>query len=282
MKITPLAFDSFSVRSMATLVEIGSKKVLLDPGIAVGPRRFGVEPSREEIIALDRDRRAIIKALGDVDIITISHYHFDHHPYYDDLEFNEAAYTGKVVLAKDFRNNITAGQKRRHAVFQRVAEPLAREISYVDGRDLNFEGVRFSFSKAVPHGSHDKGHVLMTTVSRKEKLMHCSDIHGCVDDETADIIIANNPDYIIMGGPPTYLLGTRFSKDDLEKAVANINNILDKSKVKKLVLDHHLLRDLRYKKYVWKLFDDSRVMTAAEFVGREDMQLEARRKEFLE
>ena len=43
-RIVPLAFDSFGVRSMATFVETDDLKVLIDPGVALAPVRYGLEP----------------------------------------------------------------------------------------------------------------------------------------------------------------------------------------------------------------------------------------------
>jgi len=45
VKIIPLAFESFGVRSMATYVET-DQKILIDPGTSLGPKRFGFPPGR--------------------------------------------------------------------------------------------------------------------------------------------------------------------------------------------------------------------------------------------
>ena len=55
-RIAPLAFDSFGVRSMATFVETDDLKVLIDPGVALAPVRYGLEPHPLEWQRLDEAR----------------------------------------------------------------------------------------------------------------------------------------------------------------------------------------------------------------------------------
>ncbi|HKZ89841.1 MAG TPA: hypothetical protein VJ300_06255, partial [Thermoplasmata archaeon] len=79
MKITPLAADSFGARSMATLAETPDVVVLLDPSVRLGPRRYGLplHPTEEE-----RQKalwRSIRDAAKRADVLTVSHYHYDHH-----------------------------------------------------------------------------------------------------------------------------------------------------------------------------------------------------------
>src|SRR3989454_12853690 len=52
MKITPLAADSFGARSMATLVETPDLKILIDPGVRLGPYRYDLPPHE-----IEEDRR---------------------------------------------------------------------------------------------------------------------------------------------------------------------------------------------------------------------------------
>jgi predicted metallo-beta-lactamase superfamily hydrolase len=80
------------------------------------------------------------------------------------------------------------------------------------------------------------------------------------------------------------MLGFRYSKRNLEKSVRNLGKIVRETKVKKLVLEHHLLRDLQWKKRIKNVYmvakkEKVQVMTFAEFLGRENEILEARRKE---
>ena len=54
MRVIPLAADSLGVRSMATYVEAGALRLLIDPGAALAPLRFGLGPTPDEEEALTR------------------------------------------------------------------------------------------------------------------------------------------------------------------------------------------------------------------------------------
>ncbi len=284
----PLAFDSFSVRSMATLVKADNLKIIIDPGIALGPLRYGLEPSEQEEEAFDYGRKKIINELKDSDVVVISHYHFDHHPFYEDKEFNTAAYKDKIILTKDDRENINLSQKKRASVFKKIALPLAKRIELADNRVFNFGNIQIKISKPVFHGKEKSrlGFVLMTKIVKGDNsLMHCSDVQGPIVKETADIIINEQPKNLIIGGPPTYLLGYKFSWKNLKDAEQNVFRIIENTNVKTMIIDHHLLRDLHYRKR-FPVYERARelgcnIKTAAEYLGRKNLQLEARRKELL-
>ncbi|NIM45398.1 MAG: hypothetical protein GTO54_07205, partial [Nitrososphaeria archaeon] len=85
IKVLPLASESFGVRSMCTYVETPDIKILLDAGVSLGPNRYGFPPHPREYKALKERRNLILKIAEKADIVTISHYHFDHHtPSYTD------------------------------------------------------------------------------------------------------------------------------------------------------------------------------------------------------
>ena len=63
---------------MCTLVKTKDVTVLLDAGVALGPR-FRLMPHPFEYRARDEARKRIEKAAVDAKVVTISHYHNDHH-----------------------------------------------------------------------------------------------------------------------------------------------------------------------------------------------------------
>jgi len=70
----------------------------------------------------------------------------------------------------------------------------------------------------------------------------------------------------------------------LQNSIKNIVEIMNKTQVKKLVLDHHLLRDLDWKTRLKDIFPAAEekgveIISAAEFRGLKNDLLEARRKE---
>ncbi|HDJ38475.1 MAG TPA: MBL fold metallo-hydrolase, partial [Methanosarcinales archaeon] len=79
MEITPLAFDSFGARSMATVIETDDLSILIDPGVALGPSRHRLPPHPLEI----KRERELWQDINDhaarADVLVVSHYHYDHH-----------------------------------------------------------------------------------------------------------------------------------------------------------------------------------------------------------
>ncbi len=89
IKVTPLAAESFGVRSMCTLVETPDVTVLLDAGVSLCPYRFHLPPHPIEFQTIARLRQKIAEAADKASVVTISHYHFDHHtPSYEDWVVN--------------------------------------------------------------------------------------------------------------------------------------------------------------------------------------------------
>jgi len=125
IRVVPLAAESLGVRSMCTFVETPDVKVLVDAGVSLGPFRLGFPPHPREYKALKAARKRIADAARKAEVVTISHYHFDHHtPSYTDWflhwSSDEAArqiYEGKVVLAKSYRDNVNFSQRHRGWVF---------------------------------------------------------------------------------------------------------------------------------------------------------------------
>ena len=78
------------------------------------------------------------------DVITVSHYHFDHHTpsfvdWFTSWSSPEAAkkiYAGKVVLAKSFRSMVNTSQRRRGWMFKKNCDNYAKGLEAVDGKKL--------------------------------------------------------------------------------------------------------------------------------------------------
>lgn len=283
MKVIPLAFDSLGVRSTATWVET-DKKILIDPGAALGPLRYGLPPSKIEYSKLEELARVIISYAEKSDILIVSHYHYDHH--FPEQDF----YEGKILLIKDPKNKINFSQKQRGKEFLGLLGKKPQRIEFADGKEFEFGKTRLKFSPPFFHGKEYSklGYVLITSVSYQgEKILHASDIQGPQTITTTDWIISENPDVLILSGYPTLLMGWRFSKFGLLESNQNLIKILSQTKVNTVILDHHLVRDLHYLNKIEEVLKTAeklkkKVITAAEFLGQEPDFLEARRKELYE
>jgi predicted metallo-beta-lactamase superfamily hydrolase len=276
MIIKTIASDSLGVRSMATYVETKDCKILIDPSAALGPNRYSLPPHQKELEALYTIKNKIAETAEKCNILTISHYHYDH---YDP---NEVFYKGKKVFAKDISKNINKSQKQRGTEFKENIENMC-ELIYSDDTKHTFGDTTITFSPPFFHGPENVrlGYVIMTTIDdKKQKILHASDVQGPVTKNATDYIIKQNPDVLIMDGPATIFLGWKFSLQNLQDASDNIVKILKETKCE-IMLDHHLLRDLKYKEVYPEPYKigKNRVKTFAEYLGKENNTLEAHRKE---
>jgi uncharacterized protein len=290
-----LAFESLGVRSMCTLVHTRDVTVLLDAGVALGPR-FRLMPHPKEYKALNEARGRITAAASRSTIVTISHYHNDHHtPNFIDPvwlgstpEISETIYSGKIVLVKDFRKKINTAQRRRGWMFKQAAEKWAERLEAADGQAFEFGKTTVRFSQPVPHGEDESGlgWVLLCIVERSgEKMVFAPDVQGPIASETVEIILKEKPDILIMGGPPTYLRGFRVNEDIFQTALVNMEKIV--GEIPTVVIDHHLLRDESWHTFLEPVRYSAKkakheLLTAAELLGEEPKPLECRRKALYE
>jgi uncharacterized protein len=294
IKVTPLAAESLGVRSMCTLVETPDVSILLDAGVSLAPYRFGLLPHPIEFHTIARLRGQIAQAAQKANVVTISHYHFDHHtPSYEDWLVNwtqagETArqiYQDKTVLMKNPKEHINASQRQRGWLFQRTAGKLAKELIAADGAEFKFGYTKVRFSEAVPHGPEGSmlGWVIMTTIGYKdERVMHAPDVQGPMAKRTLEIILDEKPNMIMVGGPPFYLSGFKVEKHQIQQGAENLKAIAEAVPV--TIVEHHTLRDELWKTHVQPIYLEAKklghsIKSAAEYVGQEDVLLESKRKE---
>ncbi|MFH1335952.1 MAG: hypothetical protein ABII96_05495 [Candidatus Zixiibacteriota bacterium] len=280
MRIVPLAFDSMGVRSAATWVET-DLRIVIDPGLSFAPLRCGLPPTDCEFKKIEELTRKIWEYAQAADILTISHYHYDH--YFPEADF----YKGRILLIKDLQKKINRSQKGRGKEFLKRVKDSSQLVEFADGRNFKFRQTEIDFSPPLYHGGDGLrlGYVLACSVKfRGKKLIFASDVQGPQVDMPTDWIIQQNPDVLILSGFPTLLLGYRSSKYRLHQSQKNLLRILNDTKVRTIILDHHLTRDRHYKNKTEEIVQEAnrlkkKVITAAEYLGKEPELLEAKRKE---
>jgi predicted metallo-beta-lactamase superfamily hydrolase len=279
VKVTPLAFDSLGVRSMATLVET-DLRIMIDPGLDLAPSRYGLPPTKLEQEKAKELSARINHHARETDIFIVTHYHHDH--YFPEADF----YEGKVLLLKHPRRNINFNQRKRAKLFIGSFENRAKRIEYAESKEFTFSGTKITFSPAVPHGEilSKTGFVVMCSLSHAgEKLLFASDVQGPQVDHVVKWIVAEDPNILILSGYHTYLKQI-IDPRVFEECNQNLIEILIRSNTKTIILDHHLTRDLEYREKIAATVERARAMgrqitTAAEYLGGEPELLEARRKE---
>lgn len=292
IKVLPIASESLGVRSMCTYVETPDVRILLDAGVSLGPNRYGFSPHPKEYAALKNSREAILKFAEKADVVTVSHYHFDHHtPSYTDWAYNwcsaeiaEKIYGGKIVLAKNYRAYVNFSQRRRGWLFVKTSGEQADKFELADGKTFAFGGTSISFSKPVYHGPEgsDLGWVLMATIRHGDEcFLFAPDVQGPISRETLNIILSEKPQMLIIGGPPAYLADFRMDRKSIELAIDNLM-VLAK-RIPTIILDHHVLRDEGWGSFIKPIVNaalsvNHKVLTAAEFLGSENSLLESMRR----
>ncbi len=281
MIITPLGSESLGVRSSAFFIETGDVRILVDPGVSLAPVRFGLPPHPLEIRAMNECWRTIKDHAARADVLVITHYHFDHFDPTEPLVFN-----GKVLLIKHPKENINSSQRQRARELIRNFRSLPNRVEFADGARFEFGKTSIRFSAAVPHGPNAKvGWVVEVSIRDGENcFLHSSDIQGASLSQHVAFIREENPDTLYLDGPMTYLLGQGFGPNDLQASIEHIVSVLESSRLRTLITDHHLLRDPNWKKEMAEVFSaaeriGARVVTAAGFLGREDEILEAHRRQ---
>jgi hypothetical protein len=276
---------------MCTFVETPDVKLLIDAGVALGPR-FRKLPHPREYQARDACRARIRSYAVKADAIIVSHYHNDHHtPNYTETvwvgcspEEAEAIYRGKLVLAKDIRNSINFNQRRRGWMFQRFIKRNGGKCEIADGKVFEFGSTKIALSQPVPHGedNSEMGWVLMTCVrSRDETFLHASDVQGPMSKATMRLILKEKPDVLVLGGPPTYLQGVRVEEQSIQRGILNAAKLA--SAVPITIFEHHILRSENWKLEAKQVYDaaskaETKVVNAAEYLNQPAMILEPRRQ----
>lgn len=277
---------------MCTFVETPEVKMLIDPGLSLGPR-FSLLPHPEEYRVRNELRHKLLNVACEAEIIAITHYHYDHYtPFFNEsvwtgatIEDAERIYDGKDILAKSYRSRINYSQRRRGWLFWKGLSERGMRAREADGSTFTFGETKLVFSEPVPHGEQDTvlGWVLMLLIERDdEKVLFTSDIQGPIATSTLKLIGEWMPQLAIIGGPPLYLKGYRVSEQALDKALANMISLA--GFIPSIIADHHLLRASDWKDFlapISKTVIDrgGSLCTAAEYSGTPAIPLEYKRKD---
>jgi predicted metallo-beta-lactamase superfamily hydrolase len=275
MKVVPLAAESLGVRSMATFVEVAGTGILIDPGATLAPARFGLPPAEAEWDALRRANDRISAYALRAAFIFVSHYHEDH------FRSNPASYAGRLVLAKDPRRMVQGLQARRGAELWRALEGQAR-VEAADSARRRESALALEISPPLAHGLEGTalGYVVALTVmdhAERERFVFASDVQGPLSPVAAAWITRQQPTLLYLAGPPSYMEHA-VGAEVIERGAEHLRRIIAATGCR-VIMDHHALRDVRWRERFGGLLETGRVTTAAGYLGVPDAPLEARRRE---
>jgi len=204
MKIEIIGCESLGVRGMCCFVETKNRKILIDPGTALGYSRYGLLPHPCQVAEDESVQKKIIKRWSEATDVVISHFHGDHvplleaNPYQLDLKKIIGLNPDIRIWTKNFIHMLPNEKKRAESISDILNKELI-EAEEKEEKDIAFSG-------QVPHGESKNNSVtvMMTKIAEDNILVHAPDIQ-LFDTETVFKIIKWKPDIVFAGGPPVYL-----------------------------------------------------------------------------
>jgi len=275
MNIEILGTESLGVRGMCCLISVNGRRILIDPGIALGYTRHGLPPHPFQVAVDEKIQSRIVDAWSSATDIVISHFHGDHIPL-----INANPYQLGIKKIASLNQGVRVWTKSRNLspVEQKRKDALSAFLNMIPAEKLK-DGI-LSFSGDVHHGDTEgTDTVVMTRIEGDLVFVHASDIQ-LLNDEAVLQILSWRPDVVFASGPPLYL--ERLSGRQLNLAWKNAVRL--SQKVETLILDHHLMRDENGAEWLDKLSlkTGNRVVCGADFMGKPRMLLEAGRRSLYE
>ena len=260
---------------MATFVETPDVSVLIDPCCALAPNRYGRAPHPIEVKLMMHYWAEIKKYAHKADVMVVSHYHYVH---YNPEE--PEIFKGKQVFLKDPEKKINLNQAKRAKYFLKKLDKLPKSVESAEAKEIKIGGTKIKFSPiGIPHGPDEKlGCLVMTVVeSGGKKFIHTSDVEGATVKSQKDFITEESPDILIIDGPLTWL-GLHST---------SMCEIVRDSKIKHFIVDHHFLRDPRWKEKMADVYSmaqkrGTKVECVAEYLGKDIVMYEPFRKKLFE
>jgi len=275
MRVEIIGTESLGVRGLCCVVGIKDRKVVIDPGIALGFRRYGLMPHPVQVIASERSKSCIAKALENATDIVISHYHGDHIPLANANPYQLSVQ--KVAILFKYARLWTKGIQDISENQVRRAKSLSQNLDRMLPKAEGTSDGPLAFSLPVPHGEIDSrgGSVMMTRIEENgEVFVHASDIQ-LLSDKAINQILAWQPNIVFASGPPVYLPSlTMQQQEDALRRTLRLAEDVDT-----LILDHHLLRSKRGEQWLdhASSLAKRKVICAADFMGVPRNLLEAER-----
>lgn len=278
MGLEIIGAESLGVRSLCCRVTLPNRRIVIDPGVALGYIRYGLQPHPVQIAVGRKIRDRILAVLEDATDVVFSHFHGDHVPLVDANPYQLSV----CSLPRSFRelrawskscDDLTGVMRRR---FQDVYDLMGSNMQIVEGRTVD----GLTFSRSVPHGVPDSsmGTVMLTKVEvGGDVFVHASDIQ-LLDASTIDLLIGWRPDIVLAAGPPLYL--DRLSSALREMAWRNAVRLAQHVDV--VILDHHLMRSQKGEVWLDALSETvgRQVYCAADYMGYPRRLLEAERRQW--
>jgi len=148
-------------------------------------------------------------------------------------------------------------------------------LRFADGGKFVFGDTVLRFTEPLFHGVEFSrvGWVVGLVIEYGgDKLLFSSDLNGPIIEDYADWIIRERPDILLLDGPATYTFGYMLNRINLGRAAENICRIIAEATPSLVLLDHHLLREPRYRERLADVYRLARkegveLLSVAEYLG---------------
>lgn len=267
VQIAILGAESLGARSMATVIRTADRTVLIDPGVALAPKRSGFPPHPREVEAADRVREAVLGWLPRATDVVVTHFHGDHMPLADadPYQVSLSAFVPprgcRVWVPGEEGHSGQARARRRD-----LGQALGRPLPSAEGKD---DGV-VACAGPFPHGGGIGAVMIVAVREGNACFVHASDTQ-LLSPEAVGTVLRWRPSVVYTSGPALYLPEITWEEVDLARAhAARIAAATDT-----LVIDHHPLRGEGGLRWV----EDAGGISAAAFMGVSPTPFEARRRD---
>ena len=177
----------------------------------------------------------------------------------------------KIALSKDFgeyserRSELLEkgfkwfeGRCRKWSSSPWIKELNEFNIIFIDAKSFKFDDLTLRFTDPLYHGIEYSrtGWVIGVVLEYlNKKIIYSSDIQGPTIEDYAYWIINEDPDILFLDGPPTYLIPYMFNLVNFRRTIDNIKWIIrDTNKLKMIIYDHHLTRDIKFRERVGDIY----------------------------
>jgi hypothetical protein len=119
---------------------------------------------------------------------------------------------------------------------------------------------------------------------KDQRFIFSSHARGIVEPAGQKFILQHDPDFLYLDGPDTLQSQKGSGERSCTGFIMRIQALLEQTRIFRMILDQHPVRDARWREKLQPLFDFARkrgieIRTAAEFRGEENNCLESRRRE---
>jgi predicted metallo-beta-lactamase superfamily hydrolase len=161
-----IAAESLGVRGLCCKVDLGSRCIVIDPGVALGYLRHGLLPHPLQVAIGEQLRENILAVLEQATDVVFSHFHGDHIPLAEANPYQLSMHDlpSRFHQLRGWCLSPEGSSAKMEKRFQDLERVLGSNLQIANGR----RDGPLSFSRAAPHGKSGGrfGTVMMTQGNR--------------------------------------------------------------------------------------------------------------------